>query len=130
MTTADRKCKILLRAVSGQLAGGLTAVMGPSGSGKSTLLNALALRLDPRVRVSGERMVNGRPYNSTLLKQISGYVQQVGAGGCVGVVWCCLPIFDYSLLPGHSAIICNTMLLRVAALHHTAGRPAQWPAYS
>jgi len=56
---------------------GFWAVMGPSGSGKSTLLNALSLRLDPGMKVSGEMRLNGREYRNTDLKLSSGYVMQV-----------------------------------------------------
>lgn len=42
----------------------LPCVQGPSGSGKSTLLNALALRLDPKVAITGEQRLNGKPYTT------------------------------------------------------------------
>jgi ABC-type multidrug transport system ATPase subunit len=54
----------------------VAAASGPSGSGKSTLLNALALRLGPRVKLSGQATLNGRPYSSAVLKQVAGYVMQ------------------------------------------------------
>lgn len=54
----------LLHGVSGIVCGGFCAVMGPSGSGKSTLLNALALRLDPKTAITGERRLNGKPYTT------------------------------------------------------------------
>jgi ABC-type multidrug transport system ATPase subunit len=47
-----------------------------SGSGKSTLLNALALRLDRNILVEGEMLLCGKPYNTSYLKQVSGYVMQ------------------------------------------------------
>jgi ATP-binding cassette subfamily G (WHITE) protein 2 len=52
------------------------AVMGPSGCGKSTLLNTLACRLDVNTTVTGEMRLNGRPYKTTELKKMSGYVMQ------------------------------------------------------
>jgi ABC-type uncharacterized transport system YnjBCD ATPase subunit len=45
-------------------------------SGKSTLLNTLACRLDVNTHVTGEMRLNGRPYQSTELKKMSGYVMQ------------------------------------------------------
>eukprot|EP00899_Mesostigma_viride_P016059 jgi/Mesvir1/24454/Mv21823-RA.1 len=68
--------KVLLHGVSGQVSGGLCAVMGPSGSGKSTLLNTLAMRLDKTVSLKGDMRINGKPYDTSLLKQVSGYVMQ------------------------------------------------------
>ncbi|GAB4814284.1 hypothetical protein N2152v2_001330 [Parachlorella kessleri] len=50
--------------------------MGPSGAGKSTLLNALAFRLDKGVQLEGKLRLNGQPYNTAELKQMSGYVMQ------------------------------------------------------
>jgi ATP-binding cassette subfamily G (WHITE) protein 2 len=65
-------------------------MQGPSGSGKSTLLNALALRLDPGVKIAGEQRLNGRSYSAAVLKQVSGYVMQddllngqLTVGGCL-----------------------------------------------
>lgn len=44
--------------------------------GKSTLLNTLACRLDVNTAVTGQLRLNGRPYKSTELKKMSGYVMQ------------------------------------------------------
>ena len=49
--------------------------MGPSGAGKTTLLNALSHRLIS-VTVTGERLLNGKPYGAALLNDMSGYVMQ------------------------------------------------------
>ena len=67
----------LLKSVSGTITGGLWAIMGPSGSGKTTLLCALSLRLDMnRMTQSGEIRMNGKPYDTHLLKGMSGFVMQ------------------------------------------------------
>lgn len=69
--------KILIKNVSGQIQGGMTAIMGGSGSGKTTLMNALSKRLNPNIfKITGKRLINGKKYNKSLLKQISGYVLQ------------------------------------------------------
>jgi ABC-type multidrug transport system ATPase subunit/ABC-type multidrug transport system permease subunit len=69
------KGKIILQG-SGQISGGLWAIMGPSGSGKSSLLNALACRLDPSFHVKGNILLNGKQYSNTDLKRMGGYVLQ------------------------------------------------------
>eukprot|EP00759_Apiculatamorpha_spiralis_P004237 PhF_6_TR12568/c1_g1_i4/m.19713 len=66
----------VLHCVSGQIDGGLIAIMGPSGSGKTTLLNCLAHRLDPNMSYSGELCINGEPYTASKLKKLLGYVMQ------------------------------------------------------
>ena len=58
--------------------------MGPSGAGKTTLLNALSHRLIS-VTVTGERLLNGKPYGAALLNDMSGYVMQVRF--CCGGLW-------------------------------------------
>lgn len=69
--------KILLNNVSGNITGGLCAVMGSSGSGKTTFLSALALRIDPfRMKVTGLLYMNGSEYNKHSLKSMSCYVMQ------------------------------------------------------
>ena len=67
---------VLLRRLSGRVQGGFNAIMGPSGSGKSTLLNALACRVDPNSTVTGERLLNGKPYTLGDIKAAGGYVMQ------------------------------------------------------
>ena len=69
--------KTLLNDVSGNITGGLCAVMGSSGSGKTTFLSALALRIDPfRMKVTGLLYINGLEYNKHALKSMSCYVMQ------------------------------------------------------
>ena len=69
--------KTLLNNVSGNITGGLCAVMGSSGSGKTTFLSALALRIDPfRMKVTGLLYMNGSEYNKHALKSMSCYVMQ------------------------------------------------------
>lgn len=55
--------------------GEITALMGATGAGKTTLLNALSERLTVGTITSGERLVNGRPLDSSFQRSI-GYVQQ------------------------------------------------------
>jgi ATP-binding cassette subfamily G (WHITE) protein 2 len=50
---------------------------GPSGGGKTTLLSTIALRINTRVmEVEGHIRLNGREYNSSILKSMSAYVMQ------------------------------------------------------
>jgi hypothetical protein len=99
-TLAKKNCKVLLKNISGQITGGFWAVMGSSGSGKplysapflfvlisfiqllflflfligkTTLLSTLALRIDRmRMTVTGDMRLNGRKYNKSYLKNMSG----------------------------------------------------------
>lgn len=48
--TNDKKRKVLLNNLSGNITGGFTAIMGASGSGKSTLLNTLSYRMDKNIK--------------------------------------------------------------------------------
>ncbi|KAF5781112.1 putative ABC transporter, AAA+ ATPase domain, ABC-2 type transporter [Helianthus annuus] len=65
----------ILQGVTGYARPGeILAIMGPSGSGKSTLLDALAGRLDPKIRKSGDILVNG--VKKTLAYGTSAYVTQ------------------------------------------------------
>ena len=68
---------IILNGLSGCLPGGLCGVMGSTGSGKTTFLSALALRVNSsHTKVSGDVLLNGRPYSKRILKKMSGYVMQ------------------------------------------------------
>jgi ABC-type multidrug transport system fused ATPase/permease subunit len=67
----------LLDHVSGWVKPGtLTALMGASGAGKTTLLDVLAQRTSIGV-VTGDMLVNGRPFGADFQRQ-TGYVQQQG----------------------------------------------------
>ena len=50
--------------------------MGASGAGKTTLLNCLTFRNTDKLRISGTRLLNGKPVDTDTLARISGYVQQ------------------------------------------------------
>eukprot|EP00595_Chromulina_sp_UTEXLB2642_P001114 CAMPEP_0196766492 /NCGR_PEP_ID=MMETSP1095-20130614/25504_1 /TAXON_ID=96789 ORGANISM="Chromulina nebulosa, Strain UTEXLB2642" /NCGR_SAMPLE_ID=MMETSP1095 /ASSEMBLY_ACC=CAM_ASM_000446 /LENGTH=371 /DNA_ID=CAMNT_0042128817 /DNA_START=12 /DNA_END=1124 /DNA_ORIENTATION=- len=67
----------LIKEVSGQIQGGLWAILGASGSGKTTLLNALSKRLDIlRMHCTGDLRINGKTYDSDYLKSFTGTVMQ------------------------------------------------------
>jgi len=69
--------KPLLNNISGTITGGLWGIMGPSGGGKTTLLSVLSLRLDTqRMRCVGDVCINGKKFNRSTLKNMSGYVMQ------------------------------------------------------
>jgi len=46
------------------------------GAGKTTLLNMLTFRNTGKLRVSGERAINGVPVTPDMLTSVSAYVQQ------------------------------------------------------
>lgn len=56
--------------------GEFLAIMGASGAGKTTLLNCLTFRNSGKLKISGERYLNGAKVNIDTLARISGYVQQ------------------------------------------------------
>jgi ABC-type bacteriocin/lantibiotic exporter with double-glycine peptidase domain len=56
--------------------GDFLAIMGASGAGKTTLLNCLTFRNTGKLKIKGERYLNGVEVNTDILSQISSYVQQ------------------------------------------------------
>lgn len=61
--------------MSGQVAGGFTAILGPSGSGKTALLNTLACQIEGKTAaIRGDLRLNGRKYTHADLKKLAGYV--------------------------------------------------------
>ncbi len=56
--------------------GQFLAIMGSSGAGKTTLLNCLTFRNSDRLKISGQRLLNGKAVDTDTLARISGYVQQ------------------------------------------------------
>ena len=50
--------------------------MGASGAGKTTLLNCLNFRNTGKLKIHGQRYLNGASVNTDMLARISGYVQQ------------------------------------------------------
>jgi len=51
-------------------------LLGASGAGKTTLLNCLTFRNTGKLKISGQRHINGAKVNTDSLARISGYVQQ------------------------------------------------------
>lgn len=74
--TKKGKTQTLLHNICGCINGGFWAIMGSSGGGKTTLLNALSLRLNKNINITGELMINGKLYNKGFLKDMSAYVMQ------------------------------------------------------
>ena len=56
--------------------GEFLAIMGASGAGKTTLLNCLTFRNTGKLKILGQRYLNGAAVNTDTLARISGYVQQ------------------------------------------------------
>lgn len=84
VTVKDNKTgqpKKILSGVYGGIRGGsLMALMGASGSGKTTLLNVLAQRAaSAKAQVEGEILVNDFKANTSLMRQVSTYVEQEDA---------------------------------------------------
>lgn len=69
--------KRLLKNVSGVVQPGqFLAIMGASGAGKTTLLNCLTFRNAGKLKISGDRCINGVAVDTDSLAAISAYVQQ------------------------------------------------------
>ncbi|XP_046463103.1 protein white-like isoform X2 [Daphnia pulex] len=69
--------KKILKSVTGCLKPGeFLAIMGASGAGKTTLLNCLTFRNARKLKINGERYLNGAEVNTDILARISGFVQQ------------------------------------------------------
>ncbi|KAG0576967.1 hypothetical protein KC19_5G121800 [Ceratodon purpureus] len=66
---------ILVRSTGYAEPGSIQAIIGPSGSGKSTLLDALAGRLAPNIKQTGDILLNGES-KSTLSYGTAAYVTQ------------------------------------------------------
>ena len=56
--------------------GELLAIMGASGAGKTTLLNCLTFRNTGKLKIAGQRNLNGAPVYPDSLARISSYNQQ------------------------------------------------------
>lgn len=56
--------------------GELLAIMGASGAGKTTLLNCLTFRNTGKLKIAGQRNLNGAPVYPDSLSRISSYNQQ------------------------------------------------------
>ena len=56
--------------------GEILAIMGASGAGKTTLLNCMTMRNTGKLKVMGQRYLNGTSVDADSLARISGYVQQ------------------------------------------------------
>lgn len=56
--------------------GEFLAIMGASGAGKTTLLNCLTFRNAGKLKIAGQRNLNGSPVNPDSLARISSYNQQ------------------------------------------------------
>ena len=56
--------------------GEFLAIMGASGAGKTTLLNCLTFRNTGKLKIVGDRYLNGTVVNPDSLARISSYNQQ------------------------------------------------------
>ena len=68
--------KIVFCIVTGAVhPGEFLAILGASGAGKTTLLNCLTFRTG-KLKVSGQRNINGRAIDTDTLARMSAYIQQ------------------------------------------------------
>ena len=56
--------------------GEFLAILGASGAGKTTLLNCLTFRNTGKLKVSGQRNINGSAIDTDTLARMSAYIQQ------------------------------------------------------
>jgi len=74
-----RVSKEILKGITGIIKHSrVTAIMGASGAGKTSLLNILACRIDRKknVKISGDVLINGRPYEYKIFGDFANYVMQ------------------------------------------------------
>ncbi|CAL0322060.1 unnamed protein product [Lupinus luteus] len=77
ISTAKRTKLTILKNASGIIKPSRMALLlGPPSSGKTTLLLALAGKLDPDLRVSGEISYNGHKLNEFVPRKTSAYISQ------------------------------------------------------
>jgi ABC-type multidrug transport system ATPase subunit len=77
--TLPRVSKEILKGITGIIKHSrVTAIMGASGAGKTSLLNILACRIDRKknVKISGDVLINGRPYEYKIFGDFANYVMQ------------------------------------------------------
>ncbi|XP_057365334.1 protein white-like [Daphnia carinata] len=76
-TRSPQVPKKILKNVSGCVGPGeFLALMGASGAGKTTLLNCLTFRNTGKLKITGQRHLNGEAVDIDMLARHSGYVQQ------------------------------------------------------
>ncbi|KAK4030084.1 hypothetical protein OUZ56_023042 [Daphnia magna] len=76
-TRSPQVPKKILKNVTGCVGPGkFLAIMGASGAGKTTLLNCLTFRNTGKLKILGQRYLNGEAVNIETLARLSGYVQQ------------------------------------------------------
>ncbi|KAI9559857.1 ABC protein [Daphnia sinensis] len=76
-TRSSQVPKKILKNVTGSVGPGeFLAIMGASGAGKTTLLNCLTFRNTGKLKILGERHLNGEAVNIDTLARLSAYVQQ------------------------------------------------------